>query len=344
MTSTNPEQHIAEALFLAKIFGLWIFFLLSRAVWEKLVRAADNIPVLHDLLVPTDDRGLVRAFCLYVWSELSRRIWLVRLALSSVHGSLFLLMQMIVIYQLGMRGFINDLSPVIRAESPADWIFFFGDPAVLNLSAMFALGLFLTLLFVRPLLVSTLALMLMFTGVLSVAGAFAMLVAERLAIHLIFFFAFRDRVKLMDLVPVVSVSAVTGVFAIFWSRDFMLSWGDLLGIAAFKPWDRFALLTFALVFVGVIETAVRCAFYHFYFIATADEKAIEAFPIRQLLWAGWVSSDLKAAILGRAAARFEAIEKMDGELEAGEMKSQLPSALLARMQKEKRELRKLLKA
>lgn len=344
MTSTSQEMYIAELLFLSKVLGMWIVFLLVRMGWEKIIRFVSSKTFFSEFLAPSDDRGLVQSWCRYVWQECSRRTWLLCLGLSSLHGRLFLLLQAVVIYQLGMQGLLNDLSPVIRAESPDPWIFFLGDPSLFNVTVILLIGAVLTFLFVRPLLVSTIALILVFNGVLSLAAALAMLAAERLAIRTMFFASFRSRVKMTDILPVWVVSLGTVLFAVFWARDFFLSWGEVLGLLSFKPWDRFVLLGVGVVLVSVVEVFLLLGFYHFYFQRTGDEKAVEAFPPRQLLWAGWVSRDLKNVILARAIARFEALQKMDRDLEADNMRSQLPSALLMRMQKEKRELRKLLKA
>ncbi len=344
MTSTNQDIYIGEFVFLIKIFGLWFGFLFLRVFWEKLVRWADFKPVLNDFLAPTDDRGLVRAWCFYVWQEIPRRMWLLRLAFSPLHGRLFLLVQAAVIYQLGMHGFLNDLGLALRQESPDEWIFFLGDPAIVNLFLFVAAGAAVTFLFVRPLLVPTMALALVFSGVLSVAGAFAMIVAEQLAMRVMYFFFFRTRVKALDLVPIVMVPICASIFSVLWSRDFFLSWADLFGLGTFKPWDRFVLLGVGIFLLTAVQIALQSIFYHLYWKQTEDEKVLEAFPIRQILWAGWVGADLKATILGRAVSRFEAIKKIDGELEEDQLKGKFPEALLERMKKEKRELRKLLKA
>lgn len=333
-----------EVLFSAKICLLWVLWLMLRYAWDRMVRKSSAIPLAAELLASSEDRALVHLWTRASWGEISRREWLFRVAFSPVMARFNLLILAIITYELCVHGGFMDLNPLLRQEEPPEWLFWLGDSAPPTLAIFAAVGALTTSIVLHPYLPTVIALILTFNGVISLPGALLLIQGERWAVRVLFAWFFRDRMPRWDFAMVLAVQSVLTLICIFWARDFFVMAANLFHVDSLRAFDRFCLLAIGLFFWLAIECAIQLVVYHFYFNHSEPEKMVDTFPPPPVMWAGWLTSWLRGAVMLRVLQRFQALERMARELDGDLVREKIPGAVLARMEKERKDLRKILKA
>jgi len=199
-------------------------------------------------------------------SEAGRRIWLFHLGIAWLAGLPLFILLAVAAHFSGYAGIWSFLWSPARSAEPPMWVFLLGDARVGALFFCAIIGFLPALLTRRSGWAWILAGVGLFPGIFSIAGAWILVVAERLAIWIREAIAEKNPALRRD---------------IFWRGLIALSFVvfTLVCGAALRDWVQYAihqapydpewrLLRFliGLSILTALETVASLAFFHFYFI------------------------------------------------------------------------------
>lgn len=262
-----------------KIFMLFLSCFLLRGIWSRLWvsffrKPAPESPILsgvlfsmsQQILQPSVDHALLQPWIQMRARETSKRIWLVRLGLSSLAGFIILGMIWSWSYFLGLRGTFIELSQLQRLAEPPLWILWMGESSSVQLGVFAFLGFLGALIWRRPYFGVAFVAVFLFTGILSIAGGATWLLGERLGLKLIFWRRHQSEMLKNE----VGWSLVFTVLTVLATSVFGRASVEMLTEAgfssSFQPVDRYLLVTVTLLLWTFLEVFVSMAFYHFYWL------------------------------------------------------------------------------
>lgn len=262
-----------------KIFLVFLSCFLFRGIWSRLIdffvrekvretplSIAFAVSILQQVLQPSMDRALLMPWIQMRARENSKRIWLLKLGLSSLSGFFLLGTLWSWTYFLGLRGSFIDLNFIQRMGEPPAWSLWMGDQSVTTFLALGLFGVFCALAFRRPFFGASVVAVLLFSGILSVAGGVCILLGERWGLKLLFRWKYTSEMLHHEMNWSLLWGSLVLLASAFWGRALV---GVMAGFGfqnTFHPADRFVLLTVTLMLWCLIEALVSMAFYHFYWL------------------------------------------------------------------------------
>lgn len=262
-----------------KFFLLFLSCFLFRGIWTRLVdffvrkpAPESSIPkmviysAIQQVFQPSVDNALVIPWLQMRARENSKQVWLVKLGLSALAGFILLVLIWFWIYFLGLRLTFIELSHLQRLAEPPAWSIWLGDQSPVTFFGMAVFGIATTLFWRRPFFNVAIAGILVFAGLISVAGAIVMLLAERLALKFVFRWKHNGEMLKNEVHWSLLFSTLILAASILWGRWLVTLVSQLGFENTFHPADRFELLTVTLLLWSLAEVVVSMAFFHFYWL------------------------------------------------------------------------------
>lgn len=189
--------------------------------------------------------------------EQSKRVWLVKLGLSSLSGFVLLAIIFGWTYFLGLRGHYLELTQLQSLAEPPVWALWLGESSWFHLAVFSVIGVLGALVWRRPFFGVAMTAIFLFTGLLSVAGAVSWLLGERLGLKLVFWKRYQSEMLRNEVPWSLAFTVLVILGSIFIYRPVV---GSLL------PVDRFVLFGVTLLLWTLLEVFLSMAFYHFYWL------------------------------------------------------------------------------
>lgn len=262
-----------------KIFLLFLSCFLFRGVWSRLWasffrKAAPESPIfngvlysaLQQALQSSVDHALLQPWIQMRARETSKRIWLVRLGLSSLAGFILLLMIFAWAHFLGLRGTFIEISQFQRLSEPPIWLLWMGESSLVQLFTFAIFGVLGSLIWRRPFFGVAFVAVFIFTGAISIAGGVSWLLGERLGLKLVFWRRHQSEMLKNEVEWSLFMTGLTIFGSVVCGRALVEVLTQFGFSSSFIPSERFTLLLVTLLLWTVIEVFVSMAFYHFYWL------------------------------------------------------------------------------
>ncbi len=262
-----------------KIFLVFLSCFLFRGIWSRLAdyfvrKKVSEKPIskmlffsaLQQAFQASLDQALLLPWIQMRARESSKRVWLTKLGLSPLSGILLLAIIWFWIYFLGLRGTFIELNLVQTLSDPPSWVWWLGDQSISTLLVLLGFGIFSSVLLRRPFFGTAVAGVLIFSGLLSVAGGVCILVGERFGLKLLFRLKYRSEMLYREMDWSLVFGVLVMVACALWGRALVGLLSQVGFQNTFHPANRFELLTVTLLLWSVLEAFLSMAFYHFYWI------------------------------------------------------------------------------
>lgn len=262
-----------------KIFLVFISCFLFLGIWTRLFASAQTpsvknaslskaffLTLLQQILQPSLEQSLAQPLLQYRSRELSYRYFLLKVALAGLCGFPMILILWTWIYFLGLRGTFIEMFQIQTLSEPPLWSMWLGEVEWPQQLGLFLIGFIGTALVRRPFFAVSFVGVLTFGGVISIYGAVIALLGERCGLRWVNFKKLGELSPRKELVIALVLSIFMGVIFVLVGQPLVQLLVQLGLPLTFKPEDRLALITTALVLHLALESLVSLVIFHFYWL------------------------------------------------------------------------------